>query len=75
MAKKRNKKSNNPKKEFTPITVYVSAFMFGVIGYFAGQFFLGEIHPLHWLTGILGMILGYFLGWRIYHRRGDIFGF
>lgn len=75
MAKKRNKKPRYPETVLTPITVYVSAFMFGVIGYFAGQFILGEIHPLHWLTGILGIILGYFLGWSIYHRRGDIFGF
>jgi len=45
MAKKRNKQPRYPEKVLTPIIVYVSAFMFGVIGYFAGQFILGEYTP------------------------------
>lgn len=75
MSKKKNRVARKQKGELTSITVYVTAFMFGVVGYLGGQFALDEIHPLHWLTGILGIVLGYFVGRKIYRSKGDILGF
>jgi tetrahydromethanopterin S-methyltransferase subunit E len=76
MPKKQNTKMDKPEKQLTPITVYISAFALGVIGYLVGEFILGsQPHPLHWLAGISGVVVGYFLGWRVYRNRGDIFGF
>lgn len=76
MSKRQDRNAKKPEKELTPITVYVTAFVLGVLGYLAGEFVLGNNpHPLHWLAGIAGIAFGYFLGWAICRRRGDIFGF
>ncbi len=76
MPKKQNTKTSKPEKELTPVTVYVTAFVLGILGYLTAEFVLGgRPHPLHWLAGIAGIAVGYFLGWLIYRRRGDIFGF
>lgn len=72
----KERKSVKLEKELTPITVYVMAFVLGVIGYFFGEFALGSRpHPLHWVVGVVGIFLGYFLGKLVVRKYGDIFGF
>lgn len=73
---KHKKNQLKPEKELTPITVYVSAAGLGIIGYLLGEFVLGSRpHPLHWVAGIGGIGIGYFLGKLLVRRYGDIFGF
>ena len=65
-----------PEKELTPITVYIIAFVVGVTGCLFGEFILGsEPHPLHWISGVAGIFLGYLIGKLVVRKYGDIFGF
>lgn len=58
----------------TPLIAYFSAFFFSILGYLV----LGKIilesrpHPIHWLSAIIGGVLGYFLGLLWYRWKGDI---
>lgn len=69
----------NPKKpkEDTPITVYASTVILGLIGYLTGEFMLRSTqpHPVHWVVGLVGGVAGYLIGWFVYRRYGDVFGF
>ncbi|MEX2161556.1 MAG: hypothetical protein WD751_06530 [Anaerolineales bacterium] len=72
----KKQKALRPQKELTPITVYVCAAGLGLLGYLLGEFVLGSRpHPLHWVTGIVGIALGYLLGKLVVRRYGDFFGF
>jgi hypothetical protein len=58
----------------TPLVAYFMAFVFALLGYVV----LGKIilaarpHPIHWLSAILGGVLGYFLGLLWFRWKGDI---
>jgi hypothetical protein len=70
------RKTLKPEKELTPITVYVLAFVLGIIGYFFGEIALGrDPHPAHWAAGLAGILIGYLLGKLVVRKYGDIFGF
>ena len=72
----KQRKVVKPENELTPITVYVTAFVLGVTGYFLGEMALGgRGHPLHWVAGLAGIFIGYLLGKLIVRKYGDIFGF
>ena len=62
------------KKEW-PVVVYIWA-----IGLFIATWFIGgeaifesEPHPIHWLVGLVGGLLGIPIGWLWYRWRGDVF--
>lgn len=57
-----------------PLVVYFWIIGLGLTGYLV----VGEVmlwarpHPVHWLAGLAGGVLGYFVGWLWYRRRGDV---
>lgn len=56
-----------------PLVVYVSVFGAGFLGYFVAEIgFHTRPHPLHWVSGLVGAVLGYLAGWLWYRWRGDI---
>lgn len=76
---KKHKGHKNPQakaqKELTPITVFVFSVIVGISGYILGEILLGSRpHPLHWFSGVAGVAAGYFIGWVVFRKYGDIFG-
>ncbi|HEY4688300.1 MAG TPA: hypothetical protein VIK33_03225 [Anaerolineae bacterium] len=60
-------------KEGWPLVVFVGIFGLGFVGYIFGRLaFTAEPHPVHWLLAMMGAVLGGFVGWLWYWRRGDI---
>ena len=57
-----------------PLVVYIWIAGLAILGYLV----VGEImlnfrpHPFHWLAGLAGGALGYFVGWFWYRWRGDV---
>jgi hypothetical protein len=50
--------------------------MFGMIflGYVVGRIVLNAYpHPYHWMSALVGGILGVGIGWLWYWKRGDVF--
>ncbi len=78
MSKKPAKISKQPdkkeKKEW-PVVVYMWAFGLGILGYLiVGEaIFDAKPHPIHWLSGLVGAIVGIGIGWLWYRWRGDVF--
>ncbi len=63
----------NKNKEGWPLVVFVGIFGLGLVGYLFGRLaFIDGPHPLHWLIALIGALLGGFIGWLWYGRRGDI---
>jgi hypothetical protein len=57
-----------------PAVVYFWAIGLAIFGYAAARVGLdGFPHPYHWMTGIIGGLVGIPLGWLWYRWRGDIF--
>ena len=64
--------SQKARKEW-PLVVYVWVVGLGFISYFVARIALdGQPHPLHWLSGLVGAVVGYFVGQLWYRWRGDI---
>ena len=60
-------------REGWPLIVFVGIFGLGLVGYLFGELTLvGGPHPLHWLTALMGAVIGGFAGWLWYRWRGDI---
>ena len=56
-----------------PVVVYFALFCGGFLGYLIGRIALaGSPHPLHWLSGVVGAILGTLAGWVWHQTHGDI---
>ena len=55
--------------------VYLWAFGLGIVGYsVVGEMILEpKPHPIHWLSGLVGEVLGIGIGWLWYRWRGDVF--
>lgn len=72
---KPRKKSDDKKKQDTPVVVYMWAVGLGVLGYLVvGEaIFETRPHPIHWLVGLIGGLAGIPLGWLWYRWRGDVF--
>ncbi|MBN8655915.1 MAG: hypothetical protein J0M11_09270 [Anaerolineae bacterium] len=76
MPPKLSKQKNKTKKDEKewPLVVYMWAIGLGLVGYLV----IGEMvfefkpHPIHWLSGIVGGILGIGLGWIWFRWRGDV---
>ncbi len=69
-AKTKSKKAN---REW-PLVVYVWMGGLGIMGYLIfGEIMLGsKPHPVHWLSGLVGALIGYSAGWIWFRWRGDI---
>lgn len=74
MSKKRSNQKTNEKKDW-PVVFYRWAIGFGLIGYIivGAAIFEPRPHPIHWLAGLIGGVLGIGIGWLWYRWRGDVF--
>ena len=74
MPKKSSKQKVTEKKEW-PAAVYLWAFGLGILVYmiFETVFRQTTPHPIHWISGLIGGILGIGAGWLWYRWRGDVF--
>ena len=69
-----NKKVSGLKvRQYTPVVVYFGVFGIGFLSYFIARIALGAYpHPIHWASGVVGAVIGYFVGWLWYRWRGDV---
>jgi hypothetical protein len=45
----------------------------GILAYVAGQVVLdANNHPVHWLLGFIGLVVGCLIGWIWYKFRGEM---
>jgi hypothetical protein len=57
-----------------PAVVFFWAFGLAIVSYVVARIVLnGYPHPYHWLSGLVGGILGIAIGWLWYRWRGDLF--
>ena len=60
-------------KDGWPLVVYVWVAGLGFLGYVVIRMGLDAYpHPIHWLGGLGGALVGCGIGWLWYHHRGDI---
>jgi hypothetical protein len=72
VSKTRASQEDRHKKEW-PAVVYLWAFGLAITGYTLARVGLSGIpHPYHWASGLIGAILGIFVGWTWYRWRGDV---
>ncbi len=74
MPKKHSKQKAKENKEW-PAVVYLWAMGLGLVSYVVAEtaFRTSEPHPIHWILGLVGGILGIGMGWLWYRWRGDVF--
>ena len=74
VTKKPSSKKAEKQKEW-PVVVYLWAIGLGLMGYLAvGEaIFESRPHPIHWLVGVVGGVVGIGIGWLWYRWRGDVF--
>jgi drug/metabolite transporter (DMT)-like permease len=67
-------KPTKEEKEW-PAVVYLWIFGLGFLSYLVVEIARRDTwpHPVHWLAGILGGIIGIGIGWLWYRWRGDVF--
>ncbi len=60
-------------RQATPVVIYFGTFGIGFLSYFIARIGLAIYpHPIHWASGILGAVAGYYASWAWYRWRGDI---
>ena len=73
VARKPSVKEIQRRKEW-PAVVYFWMFGLGFLSYLIARIALdGYPHPYHWLSGLVGAVLGIGVGWLWYRWRGDVF--
>ena len=74
VTKKPTSKKAEQEKEW-PVVVYLWAIGLGLVSYMVVEavFHTSLPHPIHWLSALIGGILGIGVGWLWYHWRGDVF--
>ena len=56
-----------------PLVIYMWISGLGLMSYVVARIALGAYpHPIHWVSGVAGAVMGYFVGWLWYRWRGDI---
>lgn len=70
----RKTKTDTTDGKETPLVVYMWALGLGLTGYLViGRIVLdAQPHPIHWLAGLIGGILGIGVGWLWFRWRGDL---
>ena len=70
----RSKKvSRNKTRQETPLVVYIWIIGLGLLSYIIARIALDAYpHPIHWISGVVGGVVGYFVGWLWYRWRGDV---
>jgi hypothetical protein len=72
-ARKKPSRRKKDQREEWPLTVYIGLAAGLLLGYTIGRIALnGYPHPYHWLSGLVGGVIGFLLGWVWYWRRGDV---
>ncbi|OGO75487.1 MAG: hypothetical protein A3K41_03365 [Chloroflexi bacterium RIFOXYD12_FULL_57_15] len=67
------KKEVERRKEW-PAVVYFWAIGLAFVSYIVARIVLDSYpHPYHWLSGLVGGVLGTGIGWLWYRWRGDVF--
>lgn len=70
---RRNNSSKRSNSNEWPLVVYVWIIGLGVSGYLIARIGLySSPHPVHWLSGLAGAIVGIGVGWVWYRKKGDI---
>ncbi len=68
-----NKRQKTKAKKEWPLVVYFGIFGLGFLSYVIARIALdGYPHPIHWASGLIGAVAGFFVGWLWYRWRGDI---
>jgi len=75
--KKSNKHSDRGKKVASskewPLVVFIWMIGLGLLGYVFGRIAFDAMpHPVHWLSGLVGSLLGCVIGWLWYRLKGDV---
>ncbi len=66
-------KKERTRKEW-PAVIYFWVFGLAIIGYLLGRLILNNLpHPYHWLSALVGGLVGIPIGWLWYRWRGDVF--
>ncbi len=56
-----------------PLVVYMWIIGLGFMSYLVARIALDAYpHPIHWVSGVVGAVIGYFAGWLWYRWRGDV---
>lgn len=70
---KPSKKEKKQIKEDWPLVVYMWIVGLAILGYVTARIALdGYPHPIHWISGIAGGLLGYPAGWLWFRWKGDV---
>ena len=70
---KSNKTSGKKTRQDWPLVIYLWILGLGLMSYVVARIALGAYpHPIHWISGGVGAIIGYFVGWLWYRWRGDV---
>jgi hypothetical protein len=65
--------SEKKKRTEWPVVVYLCAFGLAIFGYTLSNLGLLPLpHSYHWMTGVIGGVLGIIFGWIWCQWRGDI---
>lgn len=57
-----------------PLIVFVWGIGLGLLSYVLSRFIFTP-HPLHWASGVIGLLLGALIGYIWYRKRGDVIPF
>ena len=70
---KSKKVSNKKARQDWPLVVYMWIIGLGFMSYLVARIALYAYpHPIHWFSGVVGAVIGYFAGWLWYRWRGDV---
>lgn len=62
------------KRKEWPAVVYFGIIGMAFLGYVIGRIALDAYsHPYKWASSLVVGVIGLFLGWSMYWRRGDVF--
>lgn len=69
---KKKSKNRRASKDW-PLIVYIWIIGLGFFGYILARIGLYDSpHPIHWLSGAMGALIGIGVGWAWYRWKGDI---
>ncbi len=73
--KSSSKKAEKQKLKEWPAVVYFGMISCGLLSYLVVEIATHTTlpHPVHWLAGLVGGIIGIPVGWLWYRWRGDMF--